>query len=141
MQVENIGVQIEQPFEVLPLPHFCAAIKKHILDMVACHAEAKALALQSSMTPSPSQMVSTLPAPFLCECYAEHGAARLWPSSSAFMTTSLTLASMHPWPSSWIHASGKSLLARAPVCYAASCRRPGQGPCLVPENGPEYIQS
>ncbi|CAL5219186.1 g972 [Coccomyxa viridis] len=54
--VENIGVQIEQPFEVLPLPHFCAAIKKHILDMVACHAEAKALALQSSMTPSPSQM-------------------------------------------------------------------------------------
>ena len=57
MQVENIGVQIEQPFEVLPLPHFCAAIKKHILDMVSCHAEAKALALQRNLTPSPSQMV------------------------------------------------------------------------------------
>ena len=38
-QVENIGVQIEQPFEVLPLPHFCAAIKKHVLDMVSIHAE------------------------------------------------------------------------------------------------------
>ena len=56
-QVENIGVQIEQPFEVLPLPHFCAAIKKHILDMVGCHAEAKALAVQRGMQPSPSQLV------------------------------------------------------------------------------------
>ncbi len=61
MQVENIGVQIEQPFEVLPLPHFCAAIKKHILDMVGCHAEAKALAVTRHMTPSPSQMVTPLP--------------------------------------------------------------------------------
>lgn len=58
VQVENIGVQIEQPFEVLPLPHFCASIKKHILDMVNCHAEARKLAGQlGQITPSPSQMV------------------------------------------------------------------------------------
>ena len=67
-QVENIGVQIEQPFEVLPLPHFCAAIKKHVLDMVSIHAEAKALArrewpmtpsaMTPAMSPSPSQTVS-----------------------------------------------------------------------------------
>ena len=86
IQVENIGVQIEQPFEVLPLPHFCAAIKKHILDMVSCHAEAKALALQSHMTPSPSQMASTFPCSFLpcmlcCACCAVHSAVRLRPSS------------------------------------------------------------
>ena len=61
-------MQIEQPFEVLPLPHFCAAIKKHVLDMVSIHAEAKALAkrewpmtpsaMTPSMSPSPSQTVS-----------------------------------------------------------------------------------
>lgn len=61
-------MQIEQPFEVLPLPHFCAAIKKHVLDMVSIHAEAKALArrewpmtpsaMTPAMSPSPSQTVS-----------------------------------------------------------------------------------
>ena len=83
MQVENIGVQIEQPFEVLPLPHFCAAIKKHILDMIGCHAEAKALALKEDhMTPSPSQAVRALPPHFhivqSCHysCYTDSTATR-----------------------------------------------------------------
>jgi hypothetical protein len=66
VQVENIGVQIEQPFEVLPLSHFCANIKKHILDMVNCHAEARKLAGQlGQITPSPSQMVRSASRPAL----------------------------------------------------------------------------
>lgn len=33
--VENIGVQIEQPFSVLPLELFCSIIKTNVMEMLA----------------------------------------------------------------------------------------------------------
>ena len=35
--VENIGVQIEQPFAVLPISRFTATMRKDMLDMLASH--------------------------------------------------------------------------------------------------------
>jgi len=36
--VENIGVQIEQPFSVLPLELFCSIIKTNVMEMLAVSA-------------------------------------------------------------------------------------------------------
>ena len=35
MGVENIGVQIEQPFSVLPLELFCSTIKANVMEALA----------------------------------------------------------------------------------------------------------
>ena len=33
--VENIGIQIEQPFSVLPLELFCSTIKTNVIELLA----------------------------------------------------------------------------------------------------------